>query len=125
LLRPLERAVPRGSVLHLPAEVTLEEAEREMAYFRPGGNQPCNGVRDASSGGIIAVLLQALEMGSTLIRKIRKDLFEPFEGPDIAIAGGCLAEAEHRGGFGVAQLLEVPQGQDFPVEFVHAVEGLL
>jgi hypothetical protein len=47
---------------------------------------------------------------STLIRNSSKDLFEPLESPDVAIAGGGFAEAQHRRGFGVAQLLEVPQG---------------
>ena len=48
-----------------------------------------------------------------------------FEGPDVALGGRRLLEAQHAGGLGVAQLLEVAQGQDLAVERVHAVERLL
>ena len=51
--------------------------------------------------------------------------FETLQGPDITVAGGRLGQAEHLRGFVVGQVLEVPQGQDFAVDRVHAVERLL
>ena len=42
--------------------------------------------------------------------------------PDIAIAGGRLAEPQHLGDFGVGKFLKMPQGKDFAVDLFQAVE---
>src|SRR5262245_35283268 len=54
-----------------------------------------------------------------------ENLLEPLEGPDVAVARGCLRQPQNGRGLGVGQLLEVSQGEDLAVERVHAVEGFL
>src|SRR5262249_37638420 len=54
-----------------------------------------------------------------------QDGLEPCHCTDVAVAGGRLGQAEHLGDLGVAQLLEVTQGDDLAVDRVHAVERLL
>src|SRR5262249_24844966 len=45
-----------------------------------------------------------------------EELLQPCQGAKIAVAGCGLRQAEDRRGLAVAQLLEVPQGDDFAVE---------
>ena len=46
---------------------------------------------------------------------------QPFEGADVAFAGGGCLDAQDRGRVGVAQFLEVPQRQDLAVDRVQAI----
>ena len=55
----------------------------------------------------------------------RADLLEPPQGPDIAVAGRGLVDAQHGGRLAVVELLEVAEGQDLAVDRVHGVERLL
>ena len=48
---------------------------------------------------------------------------KPLEGPDVPLAGRRDLQAQDLGHLGVGQLLEMPQGDDLPVERIHAVEG--
>src|SRR5262249_42925816 len=54
-----------------------------------------------------------------------EDVLEPLEGAEVALAGGRLADAEDAGGFGGGEVLEVAECEDFAVEGVHGIEGLL
>src|SRR5262249_1084163 len=63
--------------------------------------------------------------GSDPIEKARdalEQIAEPPEGPDVAVVGRGLRQAEALGGLAVAQFLEMPQGQDLATHRVHAVE---
>src|SRR5207237_9298406 len=58
---------------------------------------------------------------TTLFRSV----LEAFQGADVALGRGRLADAEYPGGLGVGQFLEVSQRQDLPVERVEGVERRL
>src|SRR5947209_19405610 len=54
-----------------------------------------------------------------------EDVLQALQRADVAVAGGRLLEAEHFGGLGIAELLEVPQREDLAIDGVHAVEDNL
>src|SRR4051794_20578941 len=43
---------------------------------------------------------------------------EPLQRPDVALGGGGLLDAEHLGGLGAGELLEVAQGEDLAIDRV-------
>src|SRR5690348_16506568 len=55
----------------------------------------------------------------------RQDVLESHQGAGVTLARRRLVEAEDRRGLAVGELLVVPQGQDFAVDRVEAVQGLL
>src|SRR5262249_17967889 len=58
-------------------------------------------------------------------RETGEDVAQPLQGPDVAVAGGGLLQAEHLRRLVVGQLLEVPQHQHLAVDRVEGVEDLL
>src|SRR5262245_35339676 len=52
-----------------------------------------------------------------------EDLLQASEGANVAIARGALRQSQQLGGLLVGQLLEVSQGDDFPIQRLHLVEG--
>src|SRR5262249_29155431 len=53
------------------------------------------------------------------------DLLELLDRPYVAFAGRRLLDVEDLGGLGVAELLEMTQGEDLAVERVHGGQGFL
>jgi len=58
-------------------------------------------------------------------RHLTENILQAFERPQIPAARARWADIERLGGFGIVQLLEVPQGQYLAVERIHAIERLL
>jgi hypothetical protein len=56
---------------------------------------------------------------------VAKHFLEPFERANVAFGGGRIFDAEHLGGLGAGQLLEMTQGEDFAVDGVEGVERFL
>src|SRR5206468_1551663 len=56
---------------------------------------------------------------------VRERDLKPLEGPDVSLAGRRDLQAQHIGHLGVAQLFEMPQGDDLPVDRIHAIERRL
>src|SRR5262249_16804045 len=50
---------------------------------------------------------------------------QALQGTNMPIAGGRGLDAEHLGGLVIGELLEMPQGQDLPVDRVQGVDGFL
>ena len=52
-----------------------------------------------------------------------EQVLKPLEGPDIPLACRRYLQAQDLGDLGVAQLFEMSQGDDLPVDRLHAVES--
>src|SRR6516162_865877 len=52
---------------------------------------------------------------------LEEDIALMLQGTHVPIAGGRGLDAEHLGGLVIGELLEMPQGQDLPVDRVQGV----
>src|SRR5262249_46660279 len=69
---------------------------------------------------------EALRRGSNrLTSSLVDEARDPRQGPDAAVVGGRLGQAEELSGLAVAETLQGPQRQDLAVQLVEAVEVFL
>src|SRR5579884_385584 len=54
-----------------------------------------------------------------------ENVTQALQGTHMPIAGGRGLDAEYLGGLVIGEFLEMPQSQDFPVDRVQSVDGLL
>ena len=109
----------QGTVSLAPGETVVDWFDRQ---FLPG--RLYHGVRDPE--GLLSTLpavvnaLAGLLAGDYLRRRTQTG-----QGPDVPLARRRLVQPQRQGHFPIAHLLEVTQGQHFPIERLHGVDGIL
>src|SRR6516225_6120998 len=82
----------------------------------------------SSSTGPRSLLEDDIVLLPVFVKKPRsglQNITQTFQGTNMPIAGGRGLDAEHLGGLVIGEFLEMPQGQDFPVDRVQGVDGFL
>ena len=82
----------------------------------------------STSTGLRTSLEEDIALLPVLVKKARcglQNITQAFQGADMPIASGRRLDAEHLGGLVIGEFLEMPQGQDFPVDRIEIVDGLL